>query len=68
MFMIFYWTKLNLSNTKCNGLSVIFKYNVNFNFLPPSTFIYFFNIFEEMVLMKVVYNLKICQHACHVPM
>jgi hypothetical protein len=58
--MIFYYTKLHLTN--CNGPWVFsIKQNMNFNFQPAATFI--FVVFDKkMVLLKVVHPLKIYQH------
>jgi hypothetical protein len=63
MSRIFHCAKLHL--TKCNGSWILsIKYSVNFNFQPPAIFVFFiFLLFAaKVVLLKVVYPLKICQH------
>jgi hypothetical protein len=60
MSMLFHFTKLRLSNAKCNGSRVKSIKNVKFKFQLPSMFV--FLVFAKVVLLKVVHPLKTYQH------
>jgi hypothetical protein len=56
--IILYCTKLH--SYKCNDSWIVsVKQNMNFNFQPPSTFVFLFLFFAETVLLKAIHRLKI---------
>jgi hypothetical protein len=64
MSMIFHCTKLCLS--KCNGSWFLpIKQTVNFNVQLPTMFVFLFSLSAQVVLLKAVYPLKICQHTTY---